>query len=279
MENIESLNLGALSKNPIVELSSSIAWKITTIMVWVHWNEIAWIEALKELLPILRITSWKVYFITANLEAIKLQKRFFEKNLNRCFLADNNGITSEDKRAREIIPYLVESDYLLDVHNTLNTENSVPFLISEHKDLWKYFDVEVVVTWFDKLHPWWSDGFMNSIWKIGLCLESGSIYDEEWAKIAKNGILNFLRFTWNIAWNADVTKKRQIFIRFNEIYKNRTADFRLAKQFLDFEKVSKWQILAYDWEEVIYSDRDWYIVFAYETNIVWSECFCLGVNK
>jgi len=40
--------------------------------------------------------------------------------MNRCFLENNNGETYEDNRTREIIPYLQESDYLLDVHNTLN---------------------------------------------------------------------------------------------------------------------------------------------------------------
>lgn len=136
----------------------------------------------------------------------------------------------------------------------------------------------MVINWFDKLHPWWSDSFMNSIWKIWLCLESGSIYDEKWPKTAKEWILNFLRFTWNISWNV-TAKEWQTFIRFDRIYKNKTINFRLAKEFLDFEKISKWQILAYDGEETIYSDRDGYIVFTYKPKEIWDECFCLGKIK
>jgi hypothetical protein len=56
--------------------------------------------------------------------------------MNRCFLENNKSETYEDKRVvNDIIPYLLKSDYLLDVHNTLNENNSIPFLISEYSDL------------------------------------------------------------------------------------------------------------------------------------------------
>jgi len=46
-------------------------WNITTIMVWVHGDEYSWIDALDEVLNDINIINWKVYFIYANLEAIK----------------------------------------------------------------------------------------------------------------------------------------------------------------------------------------------------------------
>ncbi len=39
---------------------------------------------------------------------------------------------------------------------------------------------------------------MNSIGKIGLCIESGSIYDPRGVKMARESIMNFLRATGNI---------------------------------------------------------------------------------
>ncbi len=78
---------------------------------------------------------------------------------------------------------------------------------------------------------------MNNIWKIWICLESWRIYDEKWPEIAKNGIINFLRFTWNINWEVK-ERKNQEFIKFDTIYKNQTLEFKFVKDFLDFEKIS-----------------------------------------
>ncbi len=254
------------SKNP---------WKTTTIIVWVHGNELSWVNAMDEILKDIEITSGKVYFIYANLKALEINNRIFEKNLNRCFLENNTWSTYEDKRAIEITPYLRDSDYLLDVHNTIGIQNSIPFLISEHKDLWKYFDVDLIISWFDDLHPGWSDGFMNTIGKIWLCLESGNIYDPKWPGIARNWIINFLKFTWNIKGKA-IIKENQEFINFDKIYKNETASFKFSKEFADFERINIWQILAYDWWKTIISDREWYIVFSYNPKNIWDECFCIG---
>lgn len=262
------------SMKSIIELDSNIKWNTTTIMVWVHWNELSWINALNRILWNIKIISWKVYFIIANLKALEINQRLYEKNLNRCFVEKIDWETYEDLRAQEIIPYLKESDYLLDVHNTINQGNSIPFLISEYKDLGKYFDVDLVISGFDKLHPGWSDSFMNTIWKIGLCLESWSIYDPKWPEIAERWIINFLKFTKNIDWETAI-KNEQKHIVFDNIYKNTTPNFKFAKKFNDFEPINKWQLIWYDWKNPVYSDRNGYIVFTYIPQKIWEECFCL----
>ena len=118
--------------------------------------------------------------------------------MNRSFHAVPQGNTYEDIRAQELLPFLRESDVLLDIHNTLNTENSVPFLISEHTNMDQYFPVDIVVSGLDTLHPGGSDGYMNTIGKIGLCIESGSIYDPRGTEIARDSVINFLRATGTI---------------------------------------------------------------------------------
>lgn len=265
-------------ENSIIELNSYKVWNTTTIMVWVHGNELSWVNAMLDILKDIKVISWKVYVIFANLKALEINKRFYEKDLNRCFIKNNIWKTYEDKRANEIIPYLEKSNYLLDIHNTLNEKNSIPFLISEHKNLWKYFDVNYVISWFDKLHPGWSDGYTNSIWKIGLCLEVWNLFDIKWQKIAKTGILNFLAFTWNIYWISKINES-QNFINFNYIYKNKTMDFRFSKPFLDFEKVNEWDIICYDGWKTIEAPYDSYILFSNIPNKIWNETFCLGKSS
>lgn len=258
---------------------SWLKWNTTTIMAWVHGNEYIGIDILNEIINNIDIISWKVYFIIANLEAIKINKRQFEKNMNRCFLKVNDSKLYEDKRGNEIKKYLNDSDYLLDLHNTFSKQNSVKFLISEHKELWNLFNVPYIINWFDELHPWWSDWYMNNIWKKWICLESWSLYDikwEDWLKrLTKNSIYNFLKYTWNIDWEFK-TYKNKININFDYIYKNKTNDFRFIKDFKDFEKIKKWDLIWFDWKTQIISNYDWYILFAIIPNNIWDECFCLG---
>lgn len=253
-------------------------WNTTMIMVWVHGNELAWPNAVLEIMKNIQVETWKLYFIFANLEALKKNVRQTEKNMNRSFVKNNSWITYEDKRANEIMEILNHSDYLLDVHNTLNEKNSIPFLISEYPELWKYFDVKKIVSWFDTLHPGGSDGYMNSIWKVWLCLESGNIYDEKWPKIAKNGILNFLKYTRNIAWKPKIFSNQE-YIDFDKIYKNKTLNFVFAKEFKEFEKIKKGQVIWYDNGKEVLSDRNGYIVFTYIPKNIGDEVFCLGKRK
>jgi len=252
-------------------------WNTTVIMVWVHWNEFSGVQALENIMDSIKVSNWKVYFIYGNPKALELNKRYYEKNLNRCFVKWNNG-TYEDKRAKKIMKILDKSDYLLDVHNTINENNSIPFLISEYQEYSKFFDVKYVVSWFDKLHPWWSDGYMNRIWKKWFCIECGSIFGNKQATInlAEKSIINFLKLTKNIDWEAEITKFRQKNIKFDFIYKNETLDFKFVKNFKDFEFLKKWDIIWYDGEKKIEAVKDCFILFPYLPWNISDECFCIG---
>jgi len=262
-------------KESIIKLSWMKKWKTTVIMTWVHGNERSWIDVFTKLLNTIEINNWTVFFVFWNPKAIEKNVRFLEKNLNRCFHIEINWDTYEDNRAKTIIKILNKSDYLLDIHNTIN--KSKPFLISERKDLDKYFPVDKVVSWFDKLHPWWSDGYMNSIWKVGLCIECWNIGNKTWEKIAEESIINFLKFTWNIEWKPILYKGKDHF-NFYEIYKTKTDNFRLNREFNEFEGIRKWEIIWYDWNECIISKKDWVMLFAYAANKIWSEGFTMWVK-
>lgn len=265
-------------KESILTYNSGTSWPTTTIMVGVHWNELSWPKALEKILKDFTVQKWKVYFIYANIKALEIQERQYQKNMNRCFLRNNSEETYEEQRAKELMPYLEESDYLLDVHNTLGKENSVPFLITEFKEYWKYFDIDYVVSGMDDIHPGATDGFMYHLGKPWFCLESWSIYDSKCDKIAEDGILNFLKVTWNIEWTPEAYENFQK-VDFDYVYFNKTMDFRFAKDFKEFEEVKENQIIAYDKDEEIRSSRDWLILFPYLPKNIWDECFCLWSYK
>lgn len=245
-------------------------------MAWVHGNERSWILLLEELADTIKIVQGKVHLILrANPRAIEQNIRQTEKNMNRSFHNIPQGSAYEDIRAQELLPFLRESDVLLDIHNTLNTENSIPFLISEHANMDQYFPVDTVVSGLDALHPGGSDGYMNSIGKVGLCIESGSIYDPRGTEIARDSVLNFLRATGVIEWNP-VENKNQTKYHLDTIIKAKSTNLQFVKKWLDFERVSQGEIVAYDDGVPILAPYDGVIVFTYEPKQIGDEVCVFG---
>lgn len=258
-----------------ITLDSGIPGKITTVMAWVHGNERSGIEIIQSLPDVIHVVSGKVFLIIANPRAIEQNVRQTEKNMNRSFHNIPQGSTYEDLRAQEIIPYLKQSDYLLDIHNTTNTENSIPFLISEHPKYDNNFPVEIVVSGLDILHPGWSDGYMNSIGKVGLCIESGSIHFDDDGKVARESVMNFLRTTGNIECVTTSVENQKRY-HLDTIIKAKTDKFRFVKKWLDFESVREWELVAFDWDEEIIAPYNGVIVFPHIPKNIGDEMCVFG---
>ena len=263
----------------IWKLDSWKPWMIVTLMAWIHGNEKSGQVVLSWFIQSIAIHSWVVYVIPfANPRAIQANVRQTEKNMNRVFHGIPEWTSYEDMRAQELLPILRQSDILLDVHNTLNTENSLPFLISEHPEWDQYFPVDTVVSWLDTLHPGGSDGYMNSIGKIGLCIESRSIHFDDEGKIARESILNFLKATGNIEGDPEIYAWQQKY-HLDTIVKSETDTIRFVKKWLDFEPVKYDELIAYDGEREIRAPYDGVIVFTYETKKRWEEVCVFGRKK
>ena len=248
-------------------------------MVWVHWNEKSWIDALDEIINDLVIVKWKVYFIYANTKAIEKNVRFIEKNLNRCFIKNISSDTYEGERAIELMNIFDKSDYLLDIHNTESLNSSLEVLITTNTNYSKYFEFDKVVTNIDDISKWGSDWYMDSIWKKWFCIECWSLYSWEkfrWKYIAKNSIINFLKVLWNIYGEPIIYNKKIQIIKMYYLYLTKTIDFKLYKNFSDFDEIKLWEIIAYDWWKEIKCDKDSIIIFSHNRNKIWEEWFYLG---
>lgn len=259
-------------------IDSWCLWNTTVIMVWVHGDEISWIEAINNLKDDLNIISWRVYIVYANLKAIDNKVRFVETNLNRTFLPKILGNSYEENRAREIIEILNQADFLLDIHNTTSYNSSLKILITTHTDYIEYFDVDKVVTHIWDVEKWGSDWYMDIIWKKWFCLECGSInfWDKnESYRIAYNSILNFLKLAKNIKGNPEKYSIKRDIIKMKEVYKTKTDNFVLKKDYKDFEYIKKWEIIAKDWDIEILSEEESIILFAHNRKEIWKEWFFL----
>ena len=244
-------------------------------MWWVHGNEKTWVWVVQKF-----IDSWRVpdrgelVFIIANEQAIAENIRYIDQDLNRCFGIQNRGLWNERNLAKELETYIQEADYLLDIHNTTNPA-SEPFLICEYDSLCNLFDVDKSILWLDSLHPWWSDGYGNSIWCKSVCLESWSIYDDlsstiEWCE---DQVLNFLKWVWNLTAEPTIYVPMRYHFTVQYITK---IDFKPLAWIKDFQEFEKWVYIWKDGDENVVAPFDGVCIFVYKKDSPNEEWFVYG---
>ena len=59
------------------------------------------------------------------------------------------------------------------------------------------------------------------------------------------------------------------------MYKNKFGEFKLEKEFKDFDNVKKGTFMGTDGNKKIYSDKDCNILFPYEPKEIGNECFVI----
>lgn len=250
-------------------------WKVTVLMAGVHGNEPTWIETLQLFREFCQIDGWIVHIIFANIQAIQESKRYIDVNMNRYFQEWNSWDTYEIKRIEEILPYLHDADFLLDIHNT-ERENTEAFLLSSHSEVYKLFPVEKIINNIDDFEQWWSDGFMDRNWKVWICFEAGSFLGwlsiDEMQKI----IHNFLIWTGNIDWEVVYIAWNQIILETTFQYIAQTDHCELITWFGDFTFLTVWTVIGKDWENIISAPHDWYIFFAHQKGKIGKEMFCFA---
>lgn len=256
---------------------------ISIILAGVHGNETCGVEALKKILPTLQIEKGTVLFGFGNPRAIVQNVRITETNLNRMFkkeemLSEKDRTSYEYTRAQFLKKYLEKADAMLDIHASSNTK-SKPFVICEpnSKGITEYLPVDLIVSGFDEVEPGGTDYYMNSIGKIGICVECGVIGDPMSTTIAEQSIFAFLKSRGHIP--NDQQKKNQSHIHMYDLYMTKTEKFTIAKEFSDFEELSSGQVIGTDGVETIKADRDCIILFPHSRNKIGDEGFLLGEKK
>lgn len=255
---------------------------ISVIMAGIHGNEICGMQAFKEVLPNLKIDYGLVHFVLGNPKAIQKKVRFLDLNLNRMFKSVENYSTEEKKtyefrKAQELKKILQNAGALLDIHSS-NSESSQPFIIAERNAdlIVKNLPVKTIVNGFDIVEPGGTDSYMNSIGKVGICIECGSTSSPDSIEIAKTAINNFLITVGHTAKYEKINLVKQERIQMFELYHTQTDKFVLAKNFADFELVKKSTIIGKDGDNFVRAWEDSIILFARNRVQAGSEGFLLG---
>jgi predicted deacylase len=266
----------------VIEKQGKEKGKTLVILGGVHGNEVCGVRALDSLIPKLNIERGKVIFIYANLEAIKLNQRFVEQNLNRCFLVPQPKEIQESlegKTAREIMPYLEGADVMLDVHASF-TENSIPFAICDEPNIKEasIFDVGKVVFNIDPFEPGSTGYYMNLQKKFGFGIECGYLGNPKTQVVAENAIINFLISYGAIKGEINYRKEKQEFIKIIDLYRNKNGKFKRARFFQDFELTKTKTLVGWDGEEEVYVDENKLLLFVRDREKMNEECFLVGEN-
>ena len=263
----------------IVIKESKMPGKTVAIIVGVHGNELCGVNALNKIIPKLKINSGKAIFIYANLEAIKQNKRFIEKNLNRCFLeeqSDEIKNTLEDETAREIIPFLEEAEVMLDIHAS-NSPNSQPFVICSRDKLEdaKMFDINSIVYGFDKFEFGTTGGYMELQEKSWFVIECGYLDNPESQDTAEKSINEFL-IHFGLTNGINKSNKNQKKFKILGLYKNKFGVFKSVKDFRDLEKMGCRTLIGFDGDNEVYVDKEKVVLFVRDREKLNEECFLIG---
>lgn len=255
--------------------------KTLAIFAGVHGNEKAGIHALNKVYKKCEIKRGVVYFVKGSPAALKRNIRFVEKDLNRCFLPSSDNGSYEEKRAKELIPILQESDALLDLHGSPAKE-SLPFAICE-KEAWdvaKRFDVSIISFDWNKIEAGAADGYMHQLNKPGICLECGPIKKyKNFIRFAESSIYQFLQFYGAIGFgsvNLSLKLKQKRYIRVLSAVYKKSENFRFKKEFSDFEPLIPGEVFAVDDSIKYIAKPGQCIIFPHEKAKVDQETCILG---
>jgi succinylglutamate desuccinylase len=265
----------------IVEITGSKPGPTLAVLAGVHGNEQAGVFALQQLIPKLSITRGKLYLAYANPLAIEADVRMINKNLNRCFVAGNNGTDPEDIRVRELMSILDKCDALLDLHMFYD-EKGLPFAICEDNavGIANIFDVDIISTNWTKTEPGGSDGYMYLKGKIGICLECGPIVkSKEYAPYARNAIMQFLKYFEMTSEQVMYSKtNKRLIVADKAIYK-KTVDFELIKGYANFDRLKKGQLIAETKTKKYLANDNECIIFPHYNARINEEAYIIGLEE
>ena len=265
----------------VLEFSSAKPGKTVAIACGVHGNEKCGTEALGRLLPRLKLAAGKLFIIYGNPRAIEKNTRQIDMNLNRAFkpaeeLTAKEKESYERKRAEELMPYLDQSEALLDIHSSAG-KKSAPFIICEPHSfqIAKQLDFPVISSGWDVLEPGGTDYYMNKQGKSGICAECGHHDDLKAVDLAEQTISKFLSLmgiTESISANG---KKPQRVVEVYQIYKTKN-NFIPTRDFTDFEQLKEGELIGIDGKSKITAPAQNCIVFCRQRSQPNEEAFLLG---
>jgi len=279
-----------MNDGSIITIKGSRPGKTLTIIAGVHGQEICGVLALREVLRAIAdkeliIRAGEVNFIFANLPALARGARQIDMNLNRAFrpleqLTEKEKNSYERGRAEQLMPYLAESDALLDIHSSTNKE-STPFIICEPHSypIAKMLPFPIRSHGWDVIEAGGTDYYVNLNGGQGICIECGSHDDPLAPQRALESIKIFLMLLGVIEITKEIREiPNQRVINANFIYKT-VVNFDYRGSYPDFGSVKKNELIGYDGGREIRVPKDSLIIFPQKREKSQQEAFILAEEE
>lgn len=262
----------------MITLTSKNPGPTILILGGVHGNERCGVNALEEI-KTWDIQKGKIMLEIGNPEAVKRDIRCTEQNLNRMFLpqqmlSEEAKKSYEYERAQYLKNLMGQADILIDMHAS-NTPESIPFIIAEESAKNIISDIPMLISCsgFDTFQPGGTDYYMNTLGKIGICIECGYTKDMRSIETALRCVESILIGQGMLLGTVQRSAQQQFKVFFQ--YYTRTESFRLKNDFADFEFLTADTLIAFDGDDPVYAPQDCSILFARSRDRVGEEGFLL----
>ncbi len=247
----------------ITVIDSWKPWKNIWIIAITHWNEIVWLEVFYKLLKDFdiknKLKSWKIYFISANIESYKKWLRFIDDDLNR--ISDKQSLDNsyEFSRFKELTNILDELDYVIDLHSVSKWDLNIwicdEYLIDESLN---FFDIKTIL-YDDLSNSWALISYLIRKNKKAFWIECWNHNSKDSFIVWYNNVLNFLSYYWFIDFwiktSSEIDKYKFIY----EIYP-KSDNFKFLDDYNWFIKIKKWEAYAID-NDYNYINNYWFDVY------------------
>ncbi len=174
-----------------------------------HGNEKLGVKVAKAIEKI-PISKGELIINIANEKALKLNKRFCDEDLNRCFPGNPNG-NYEQKRAHELLPLIKSVDVVLDIHST-TTDLRDTIIVTQLEDKTRDYIKRIGPRYVLVMNATKNNALISNA-KIGIGFEYGKDNDVAALKNNITGIKNLLSHLGMIEYK--VIKNRSKISYFN----------------------------------------------------------------
>lgn len=267
---------------------TGIKWPTITILWWIHWDEIVWINVIDTIVKQIKnneinLLKWKLILAYWNEEAISKWVRWVDYNMNRIFLEkyikDFKYNWLEVLRMRKIVEILDETDVLLDIHST--SSKSVPFMFAE--DLKNELEV-AKNTWIKKIIFWWenndsdqirwdTNSYVHKQWAIAFTLECWQHKSKEAFSIWYDVLVNILMY-YGFILDKNKEKKEVDLVEMYWVEITKYWKFKFMDWIENFSNIKVWDLIWFDWNNKIIAKENFIILLPkYIDTNPWDEIF------
>ncbi len=284
----------------IEKLDISNGLKITTeldgpnavIFAGIHGDEPSGVHAVHKLIydfisGNVQLLKGTLIIVICNEEALAKNMRYVHQNLNRIFSDSiyNESSTYELKRAKQLMPFLRNADFFLDLHSIRSETEPYAVIEKPNIEFARKLGIQnIAYDWAECCKGKASgdtDNYAVAYGATSVTYEAGSHYCYDSIVNATQTVFRFLKVLEMINVTSEVTPIQSNIYQLVEVKLKEDDTFRYSKIYKNFDPVSKNEIIGWENEQPIISSIDGYITLVNlpEKTRIGDDIFFLAIKE